>query len=403
MDPIVTARPALKARTGNVLLWASDPVLPANVAQALEGGFRVHVVPPGGSLADAAQDAQAALIYLAESTVDVRAASAVLDELDRGALVGLVLLPPGAQTMASLLRREGPFAVLRSDAPASAIAEQLAALIQIQPALRNLHRELAQVRTFGKDINTTFDQIDEEMRLAARLQRDFLPKSLPEVGPLRFGALFRPATWVSGDIYDVMRLDEDHLGLYVADAVGHGLPAALLTMFIKRALPTKRIQGQLYTLVQPDQAISALNDSICQQNLSSCQFCTAVYCMVDVRTLQLSYCRGGHPEPVILRADGGEEVLAEPGGLLGIFPEEQFRLGRAQLAPGDRVVVFSDGAEGVFRHDESLGRDELLAEIRRLRHLSTDEFILEIASVIDARQGSLHPEDDVTLLAMDVV
>ena len=78
-----------------------------------------------------------------------------------------------------------------------------------------------------------------------------MSRRLPEVGPIRFGALYRPATWVSGDIYDVVRLDETHVGFYVADAVGHGMPAALLTMFIKKALLTKRILGHTYEILPP--------------------------------------------------------------------------------------------------------------------------------------------------------
>ena len=77
-------------------------------------------------------------------------------------------------------------------------------------------------------------RLDEELRLAAKLQQDFLPKQLPQVGPIHFHSLFRPAGYVSGDLYDVMRLDEKRVGFFPVDAVGHGMPAALLTMFIKR-------------------------------------------------------------------------------------------------------------------------------------------------------------------------
>src|SRR5947207_11229487 len=95
-------------------------------------------------------------------------------------------------------------------------------------------------------------RLDEELRLAARVQQDFLPKSLPSVGDVRFQYLFRPAGHVSGDLYDVMRLDETHVGFYMADAVGHGMPAALLTMFLKQALTTKEIFPGGYRLLPPN-------------------------------------------------------------------------------------------------------------------------------------------------------
>ena len=90
----------------------------------------------------------------------------------------------------------------------------------------------------------TTENITEQLRMAGLVQRDFLPSQLPDSDRLRWATTFLPAEWVSGDIYDVMRIDEQHIGFYIADVVGHGMPAALLTMFIKQALQTKRIKGQ---------------------------------------------------------------------------------------------------------------------------------------------------------------
>ncbi|MCJ7730115.1 MAG: SpoIIE family protein phosphatase, partial [Sedimentisphaerales bacterium] len=78
--------------------------------------------------------------------------------------------------------------------------------------------------------------LTEQLRLAGQVQRDFLPSYLPDNDRLRWAAIFLPAECVSGDIYDVARLDEQHIGFYIADVVGHGMPAALLTIFIKQAL-----------------------------------------------------------------------------------------------------------------------------------------------------------------------
>ena len=385
-----------------VLLWISDVPMPPNVVDAVLGHYQLKALSPDESVTTAAEGACVALIYPGGPRLDVRRISSLLDELDRTSLVGLVLMPSEGSPISQLIRRNGQFAITSVDSSPQTIAGQISALMQVQPSIDILRQELTQLRSFGHDIGATFDQIDEEMRLAARLQRDFLPRHLPSVGPLRFGVLFRPATWVSGDIYDATRLDERHLGFYVADAVGHGLPAALLTMFIKRALPTKRIVGQQYNIVPPNEAIAELNAAICEQNLSSCQFCTAVYCVANTQTLEVTYARGGHPQPLLLRADGSMLELDSEGGLLGIFAEERFSLGQVQLAPGDRLIVHSDGAEGVFRREGTSGREELLAAIERLRHRPLDEMMMELTGLIDSQQGSLHPEDDVTILALDV-
>jgi len=107
--------------------------------------------------------------------------------------------------------------------------------------IRQLQINISRIQAVADQAAMTAEELDEEIRLAARLQQDFLPRRLPKVGSSRFSVYYQPAGFVSGDIYDVARLDETRIGFYVADAVGHGLPAALLTMFIKEALQTKRI------------------------------------------------------------------------------------------------------------------------------------------------------------------
>ena len=80
------------------------------------------------------------------------------------------------------------------------------------------------------------DNLTEQLRLAGMVQRDFLPAHLPNSDAAQWAVTFIPAEWVSGDIYDVARIDEQHIGFYIADAVGHSMPAALLTIFIKQAM-----------------------------------------------------------------------------------------------------------------------------------------------------------------------
>src|SRR5207237_10699401 len=117
------------------------------------------------------------------------------------------------------------------------------------------------------------------------VEQAFWPKPLPRVRNLRFRTLVRPAGHVRGDLYDVMRLDESHIGFYMADAVGHGMPAALLTMFLKQALVTKEIQPGTYRLLDPSLTMARLNDALVEQNLSHATFATAIYGHVDTRPL----------------------------------------------------------------------------------------------------------------------
>jgi sigma-B regulation protein RsbU (phosphoserine phosphatase) len=267
----------------------------------------------------------------------------------------------------------------------------------------NLNAELNLLRRKSDTLNFHMSRLDEELRLAARLQQDFLPKSLPQFGRIHFHTLFRPAGYVSGDFYDVMRLDEKHIGFYIADAVGHGVPAALLTMFIKHALTTKQIiAGKGYRLLSASETITRLNETLIEQDLSAATFATAVYCTLNVDTLKLTVCRAGHPHPVLLRAGGAVESLEPEGGLLGVFSEQQFQETSVTLASGDRLLMFTDGIEVCFSDDVTADKERWRDELSSRRHLSAKKLLEEFAQLIDKENGSITPRDDLTMVVLEI-
>jgi len=272
---------------------------------------------------------------------------------------------------------------------------------QLQDKISQLSFELNLLRRRDEHVNGIMNKLDEEQRLAARLQQDFLPKRLPQVDQVHFHTLFRPASYVSGDLYDVMRLDEDHVGFYVADAVGHGMPAALLTMFMKNALVTKDIANGSYRVLDPSETMSRLNNSLCEQNLSNATFATAVYGTLNTKTLTLSVARGGHPQPLLIR-DGEMSELDAQGALLGIFPDESFTTCHTQLKRGDRLLVYTDGIEVAFSNtdcaDNERWRSELLQRATDPIAMILDDF----ATALDSFNGSILPKDDLTIVAMEI-
>ena len=284
-------------------------------------------------------------------------------------------------------------------------AQSLSAVLRhmeaVQREMEALRGELNLLRRRDETLNFHLTRIDEELRLAARLQQDFLPKELPEVGPVRFHTLFRPAGYVSGDLYDVMRLDETNVGFYVADAVGHGMPAALLTMFMKNALVTKNIRDGAYELLEPAQTISRLNNSLCQQNLSHATFATAIYGRIDTSTLRMRFSTGGHPNPVVLR-DGTLHDLASSGALLGIFPGEPFETADVQLCVGDRVFVYTDGIEVAFADTKPNDPDQWRGELLSRRDWPTDRILSDFSARLDESDGSILPRDDLTIVAIEI-
>jgi serine phosphatase RsbU (regulator of sigma subunit) len=277
-------------------------------------------------------------------------------------------------------------------------------LDDVQRELDGLRAELGVLRSRDETLNFYMRRLDEELRLAARLQRDFLPRSLPAVGTIRFSVLFRPAGYVSGDIYDVVRLDEHHVGFYIADAVGHGMPAALLTIFIKQALKMKDILPSGYRLLHPSEALARLNEAMIEQELSHAAFATAIYATIDARTRQLSIARAGHPLAMIMRPDGSFHPIQNEGGLLGIFPGEICPDITVQLSPGDRFILYSDGMDIAFGNEDSSPAHppRWQRELQDLRDLHGDALLAEFAIRLDAARGEAEQKDDVTLMIADV-
>ena len=243
--------------------------------------------------------------------------------------------------------------------------------------------------------------LDEQLRLAQRLQMDFLPHRMPIVLGGRFAARLEPAAWVAGDFYDIFRLDERHIAFYIADAIGHGIPAALLTVFVKKSLQAKRIEGKTYELVAPDEALRLLNLDLLSAKLQETPFITMVYGLYNEATRECVYARAGHPRPLVVDRDGAIEELEGEGPLLGIFPKAAFDVCRRVLAPGDRLLLYTDGAERV--RPTAQADPQRLFETIQASALLPAEAMLDaiLAAVREASDGG-RLADDVTLVTLEL-
>ncbi len=227
---------------------------------------------------------------------------------------------------------------------ADELASRLATMVEMTGSLESLHRGMLANRRTEQHAAQLYER---QLKLAQQIQREFIPETLPRFGPVSFRTLFRPTEYVSGDMYDIHRLDEEHVAVALADATGHGLPAALLTVFIKRALRGKEIHNGGYRILTPGEVLAALNDEILEANLSECRFVAAIYAVLNTRTLQLSLARGGAPYPILRRGDGSLQVLRSPGSLIGVMPGAVYPIQTVQLQAGDSLVLFSDGVEAI--------------------------------------------------------
>jgi len=212
-----------------------------------------------------------------------------------------------------------------------------------------------------------------------------------------------PVEWVSGDIYDIARIDEEHIGFYVADAVGHAMPAALLTMFIKQALVMRETIGNRHRVFSPVEVISALNARMTAQKLSGHQFATCCYCLLNVKTLELTYARAGHPYPILLRPDQEPQQLELRGALLGIFENSEYLQSTIQLESGDRLLIYSDGAEPFIGTFDELTGFCFSEEFLQIKDLPLSEMMDKFGEIARTKKIAQSEIDDVTALVLEIL
>ncbi len=292
-------------------------------------------------------------------------------------------------------------------APGPQLCMILRGLLHRQNEVRQLRQEVAISQRFHGGLKTEIAKMHEELQLAALVQREFLPREVPSLHGVEFAALWRPTNYVSGDLYDIIRLDEDHVGVFIADAVGHGVPAALMTMVISRSLNTKEISGGSYRLVPPSEVLLRLNAEMIRRQGRTTRFATAVYALINCRDRIVTLAGAGQPPPVRLAADGSSTVLETSGGLLGVFADEQYDQIEFELNADDRLLFYTDGFEQAFPAPQSETSDRRVPtnryrnEFEQLATLATPSEMIDVINQrIDDQSGSLHQIDDLTLVCV---
>ncbi len=246
------------------------------------------------------------------------------------------------------------------------------------------------------------DNLTEQLRLAGLVQQDFLPTQLPNTDKIKWASVFLPAEWVSGDIYNAVRIDEKHLGFYVADVVGHGMPAALLTIFLKQALVMRTTIDSTYHIFSPAEVMKNLNKKMATQKLSGYQFATCCYCLLNTETLEMTFARAGHPYPILLRRGQEPKQLEVRGSLLGVFKEAEYSEDKIQLQQGDKILLYSDGAEPFIGSYDDLTGFHFMKEFLELKDLQIVEMMDRFN--IMAQNQNIDPSevDDITTLGLEI-
>src|SRR5271169_2539505 len=261
---------------------------------------------------------------------------------------------------------------------------------------RATRRRTAQENQDHIEIALQFHQQEQEVAEARSIQQGLLPKSIPQRAGYEISGAWQPAQSVGGDYYDVLEFDEATLGLCIADVAGKGLPAALLMSNLQAA-----VRGLASPALSPEGLCARLNSLVCH-NTGNDRFITFFYAQLDGPARLLHYANAGHNAPIVMHADGSHERLQAGGGVLGVFPRQKFATGTAQLAPGDRLLLFTDGVtEACDAAEEEFGEVRLLRLLQEHRMAAAAALQQEILAATGAFCSG-HWHDDATLLVLAV-
>jgi phosphoserine phosphatase RsbU/P len=237
--------------------------------------------------------------------------------------------------------------------------------------------------------------MDQELSVARQIQFSILPQVMPRVTGVSVAARYRPMTSVAGDFYDFAEMDDDRIGILIADVSGHGVPAALIASMVKVAFAAERQHAD-----SPAAVLAGMNETLCGRLAG--RYVTAAYLFVDVQSRVIRYGAAGHPPMLRLaRTDRGVDEIARNGLLLGFIEDPGYEEIELPLGDNDRFLLYTDGLIEAANADEDLfGLERLEESFAAAAGLPADAAADALLSAVDAWSGRA-PGDDLTLVVVD--
>ncbi|MEM8488940.1 MAG: SpoIIE family protein phosphatase [Bacteroidota bacterium] len=287
----------------------------------------------------------------------------------------------------------------------------LRARIRAGERIVHLEQDLAARNTKLREANRKLEEarleIQRDLEAGAALQRSLLPPPSMTIGDYRIEWMYQPHSVVSGDIFNVTQMDDDHIIFYLLDVSGHGVPSALLTVTVSKMLASNSwevnpvINSKTRKIQTTGDVLRELNTRF-QLDEETSQYFTIVYGVLNIHTGEFQVAQAGHPSPIVLDPAGQGQLIGEGGFPIGWMPEIDFDNVSMRLQKGGRLILYTDGiSECANTEGEMYSGERLLDYTRRTHTMPLKESMDGILDELHAWSNDRPFDDDLSLLAIE--
>ncbi|HMZ67232.1 MAG TPA: SpoIIE family protein phosphatase, partial [Leptospiraceae bacterium] len=270
------------------------------------------------------------------------------------------------------------------------------AVISIENA--RFYEELeSKVKDRTKALNSTLDVIKKDLLIAQKIQQNTLPLDLERLGPLKFTIKYLPMTEVGGDFFDIIKVRSGVYRIFRADATGHGVQAALVTMAIK-----SEYENLKHTISEPTVMIDILNRTYQRRYSSLNSFFTCVVLDNNLHTDKLTYAFAGHPAQILIH---NNEIiqLERTGKMIGLSKTMNLTSKQYDFVLGDKILLFTDGIFEEFNQEgELFGEEKFNSIIYKNKMANNEQIISQVLKEVTKFKGGLEQDDDITMIGIEL-